>query len=127
MTYKEAREYLRPVADNTPLIGYNAALNTAIEALEKVEALEAELKDERYRHDRYADYSVERDGMIDRLLEDLLSSSDRCKTCEQAEKPLLCEGSDYLCNECNQHTCVCRDCLDGSKWGWRGMKGADNG
>ena len=109
MTYKEAKEYLLPIAANCVLPQYALALEKAVEALEKVEALD------------------EQDGMIDRLLEDLLSSTDRCKFCEQSTRPLLCEGSDYFCDECNQHTCVCRDCVDGSKWGWRGMKGADNG
>ena len=33
MTYKEAIEYLQPVADNTPLTGYGAALTAAIYAL----------------------------------------------------------------------------------------------
>jgi hypothetical protein len=40
MTYKEAREYLRPIADNHPLGGYAAALEKAMEALEKVEQME---------------------------------------------------------------------------------------
>ena len=47
MTYKEAREYLRPVADSTPLAGYGAALSKAVEALEKVERLEKQTE----RHD----------------------------------------------------------------------------
>lgn len=45
MTYKEAREYLQPVADSTPLAGYGAALSKAIEALEKVEDLSVKLED----------------------------------------------------------------------------------
>lgn len=121
MDVKTVKEKLQQVADYTVLPEYAEALETAVRMIDRVEELEAELKDERYRHDRYADYSVERDGMIDRLLEDLLKSIDRCKFCEQMEKPLLCVGSDYFCDECNQHTCVCRDCLNGSKWAWRGM------
>ena len=39
MTYKEAREYLQPVADSTPLAGYGAALSKAIEALELAESV----------------------------------------------------------------------------------------
>ena len=39
MTYKEAREYLQPVADSTPLAGYGAALSKAIEALEMAESV----------------------------------------------------------------------------------------
>lgn len=120
MAYRDAINYLRPVADSTPLAGYGAALTKAIEALEKVERMEAELRDERDRFDKYADYSVERDKMIERLKEDLRSATDRCKFCVQMTKPLLCLGSDYLCHECNQHDCVCQDCKDGSKWEWRG-------
>lgn len=39
MTYKEAREYLQPVADSTPLAGYGAALSKAIEALGLAESV----------------------------------------------------------------------------------------
>ena len=123
MNYKEAKAYLQPIADNATLTGYREALCKAIEALEKVERMEAELRDERDRFDKYADYSVERDKMIERLKEDLRSATDRCKFCVQMTKPLLCLGSDYLCHECNQHDCVCQDCKDGSKWEWRGGNG----
>jgi len=94
MTYKEAKAYLQPVADSTPLAGYGAALAAAIRALDDV----------------------------DKLKEDLRASNDRCKFCENMKKPLLCEGSDYFCHECFQHTCICRDCQNGSKWDWRGMR-----
>lgn len=39
MTFKEAREYLRPIADNTPLTGYGAALETAMKALEQADKI----------------------------------------------------------------------------------------
>ena len=81
MKNKEAIEYLRPVADSTPLAGYGAALSAAIRALEEVETLRAELAGERERFDRYADYSVERDKMIEQLKEDLRGSAERCSTC----------------------------------------------
>lgn len=42
MDYKAAIEYLRPVADNHPVSGYAAALETAIRAMEEVEALRKE-------------------------------------------------------------------------------------
>ena len=95
MEIRDAINYLRPVADSTPLAGYGAALTKAIEAMEDVELLK----------------------------EDLRSATDRCKFCVQMTKPLLCLGSDYLCHECNQHDCVCQDCKDGSKWEWRGGNG----
>lgn len=41
MTYKEAREYLIPIAANCVLHQYAAALEKAMEALEKVEQMEA--------------------------------------------------------------------------------------
>lgn len=41
MTYKEAREYLIPIAANCVLPQYAAALEKAMEALEKVEQMEA--------------------------------------------------------------------------------------
>ena len=94
MTYKQAREYLQPVADNHPVTGYAVALTTAIRALEEV----------------------------DQLKEHLRSSTDRCKFCANAKKPRLCEDSDYFCNECFQNDCICRDCDHGSKWEWRGVK-----
>ena len=47
MTYKDAREYLQPVADSTPLAGYGAALSKAIEALEAADA-QAHCKDCRH-------------------------------------------------------------------------------
>lgn len=44
MTYKEAREYLHPVAYRTPWYGYGAALRKAIEALEIAEMEEISKK-----------------------------------------------------------------------------------
>lgn len=38
MTFKEAIEYLQPVADNTPLSGYGAALTAAIYALHQMDS-----------------------------------------------------------------------------------------
>lgn len=47
------------------------ALETALKALETVDTLQQELKDERYRHDRYVDYSRGQDQVIDSLRKDL--------------------------------------------------------
>lgn len=71
MTPKEAIAYLRPIADNASNVGYAVALDTALKALETVDMLQQELKDERYRHERYVDYSLERDQVIDNLRKDL--------------------------------------------------------
>lgn len=42
MTTREAIEYLRPVADSTPLAGYGLALSLAIQALEEKAEREGE-------------------------------------------------------------------------------------
>lgn len=42
MTRKEAIEYLRPIAENATLAGYQQALRIAIEDMERVESLEAD-------------------------------------------------------------------------------------
>lgn len=73
MTLSQAIAYLQPIADSTPLTGYQKALSVAIDAMREVEVLREELKEERYRHDRYVDYSVERDRMIDKLKEEVQS------------------------------------------------------
>lgn len=39
MTYKEAKAYLQPIADNATLTGYREALCKAIEALEMAESV----------------------------------------------------------------------------------------
>lgn len=106
MTYKEAREYLIPIAANCVLPQYALALEKAMEALERAEAgeksgrapliaklratksdskrqmldeaaaaietLEAELREERYRFERYADFSVEQSKNIDRLYAEIM-------------------------------------------------------
>lgn len=39
MTYKEAKAYLQPIADNATLTGYREALCKAIEALEVADSV----------------------------------------------------------------------------------------
>ena len=39
MTYKEAKAYLQPIADNATLTGYREALSKAIEALEVADSV----------------------------------------------------------------------------------------
>ena len=67
MTIKEAIDYLQPIADNAQLAGYHAALSMALDAMREVEKLREELKDERYRHDRQADFTVGQSKVIDDL------------------------------------------------------------
>lgn len=130
MNYKEAREYLQPVADTCVLPQYAEALEMALEALQEVESLRAqleqlraELADERYRHDRYVDYAVERDRMMDQMKEDLRQSgrSDPCDYCKHKGEQLNCEGADFLCDLCLHGECRCHDCRDFSNWEWRGI------
>lgn len=120
MDYKKAIETLRPMADNYALPGVADALETAIRALEEVETLRAELAGERERFDRYADYSVERDKMIEQLKEELRGDAERCRTCGHLSEARMCDTSDYLCCECGQNACACRTCTKGSEWKWRG-------
>jgi hypothetical protein len=122
MDIRDAINYLRPIADSAQLAGYAAALDTAIRSMEEVDSLRAELRDERDRFDKLSDFELGRQELLERAMDDLRSASNRCKFCIQMTKPLLCLGSDYLCHECNQHSCVCMDCDHGSKWEWR----ADN-
>ena len=119
MTYKEAREYLRPVADSTPLAGYGAALSKAVEALEKAESLEAELAEAERR-------AKDRDGLFARLIDDLKlvakEGGTPCGLCRWAYAPLPCrDGPDYPCEKCIPGGCVCHSCRDYDKWLWRGM------
>ena len=148
MTYKEAKEYLQPVADTCVLPQYAAALEMALEALDRMESvgtgqygalaaklrstkseskrrmldeaaaaiedLERELAEERYRHDRYVDYAVERDKMIDRLKEDLRQSgkNDPCDYCKHNGEQPNCKNADYICDQCPHGECRCHGCRD---------------
>lgn len=76
MTIKEAIDYLQPIADNAQLAGYHAALRVALDAMREVEKLRKELEDERYRHDRLVDYSVDRDRMID----EMKAEAEKCES-----------------------------------------------
>lgn len=78
MTIKEAIDYLQPIADNSDVPKHVEALRVALDAMREVEVLREELKEERYRHDRYVDYSVDRDRLIDELkAEQWISVTDR--------------------------------------------------
>jgi len=54
----------------------------------KNEALKQELEDERYRHDRYVDYSVGQDAVIDALRAELASMRTRCQKLLEENKRL---------------------------------------
>lgn len=129
MTYKEAIEILRPMADNYVLPGVVDALETAIRAMEDLPKVREELADERNRHDRYVDYATERDKLFDQLLADFRASAndELCHYCKHWAEPLPCEGADYVCYECSIEGCMCRDCRDYENWEWRGKPEVQNG
>lgn len=117
MTNKEAIDYLRPVADSTPLVGYGAALNLAIKALETVENLKQELLDERYRHDRYVDYSRGQDQVIDALKQELKEATSGKRTTpvriEKKQDKVIDKRKDWAsrartisCQMCGKETVV---------------------
>ncbi len=76
MTLEQAIKYLQPIADNAQLCNYQEALRIAMDSMQEVERLRKELEEERYRHDRYVDYSVDRDRMIDQMKAEM----DKCES-----------------------------------------------
>ena len=102
MPYKEAIDYLRPVADNHPRSRYAAALEAAIRAMEEVEQLNAEKT---------------------QLLEDLRQSGrhEPCDYCKHNEAWLAYCTRGSLCDECLDCACPCNNCEEFSKWEWRGI------
>lgn len=105
MTYKEAREYLVPIAANCVLPQYAAALEKAMEALDLVERLEKEKA---------------------ALLEDvkkMACADSACEVCAKAMTAAGCEESDYDCRKCNKEGCKCKNCDGLGRWEWRGVQG----
>ena len=123
MTNKEAKEYLQPIADNAQLTGYSAALRKAIWALEEVDRLEAELK-KRDGRDKLRGIFAKKQGQIIRqLMRDLKDSGrkDLCDFCTHSTAPLPCTEENFICDECTNEACACRECRDFDKWKWRGV------
>lgn len=116
MDYKELVAKLRA----TVSVSKRQMLDAAADA---IELLSRELADERHRFEKYADYSIQRDKMIEQLKKDLLSAdfNGGCEFCKRALEPIPCEGADYFCDDCPHHGCGCKDCVKGSKWEWRGI------
>ena len=49
-----------------------------------------------------------------------LSKAHTCETCKHEPiDPYECFETGYACNSCNEPSCVCRDCDEGSRWEWR--------
>lgn len=139
-TMEEAIAYLQPIADSaTAMPNYSKALMIAIGAMERVPVLErllqtqreqihkleAALRDERDRHDKYVDYAMERDRMIDQMKKEaermntvlrLCFREDPCLYCRWGKEPVPCQGADYICDECTHEGCVCHACRDFDKW-----------
>ena len=60
------------------------------------------------------------------LLSELIDVEKRgiCSNCEHnkdSEFTPTCENADYDCTKCNED-CICRRCIDGSEWRWRGIQ-----
>lgn len=53
---------------------------------------------------------------------DYFRSLHDCATCKHAPK---CTDPDCFFAECTVAGCVCRDCMNGSKWEWRWSHGKD--
>ena len=90
------------------------------------EQLQAQLREERYRHDRYVDFEMaqakelaalrrERDAMLARLL----YLGEGCELCQHNGK-VVC-NDDVDCTACRQD-CICRDCGGNSNFVWKGEK-----
>lgn len=102
------------------------------EAADTIEQLHRLLEEEHQRFLRYADYSVERDRMIDQLKKDLMEADETggCLFCRYAHEPMPCEielTEYYDCNQCPHEECMCRSCRgDSRNWEWRGIvEGSD--
>lgn len=120
MDYKKLVDQLRA----TVSVSKRQMLDDAADAIEQ---LSAELEAEHDRFLRYADYSVERDKMIEQLKKDLLKAVDYIG-CEFCIRNIgLDTYEDYLCDECHKPGCICRDCVKGSKWEWRGIVEGQDG
>lgn len=61
---------------------------------------------------------------LNAAIEDLKYYSECCQCAhEMPDGHPDCEACDYACWECLNHSCLCHDCRDGSKWVWRGPRG----
>ena len=60
---------------------------------------------------------------IEALITDLVRSESRvlCDFCTRSHTPAPCELADFDCSGCT-HDCPCKDCVDGSKFEWRGVR-----
>ena len=56
-------------------------------------------------------------------MEDLRQADDVCCYCAHREPPAPCfeDGEIYECEKCPRE-CYCKDCIDNSKWEWRGVQ-----
>ncbi len=117
--HKQLVEKLR----NTVSVSKREMLDQAAAAIEQLSKAVAE---EHERFVRYADYSVQRDRMIEQLKKDLLQADETggCIFCLHALEPMPCEAepeADYICNECPHNQCLCGSCRGSKNWEWRGI------
>ena len=97
------------------------------DAADLIEQLQQELIDERYRHDRYADFCVAQGEELSACKSDMTAYAqrkikDECDLCKHAAPRDFCREADYCCSLCN-HTraCVCALCQRADLFEWRGV------
>ena len=119
--------------ENPNILDYIDDAVAALEAQQqRIAELEAELVEERHRHDRYVDFEVaqaqelarvkaERDAAVADLAEICGKDAECCDLCAYGAAASVCMEVDFNCRECPT-PCVCKNCWNDSEWRWRGVR-----
>lgn len=109
-----------------PALTLAREVDAVIAAADLIEQLQQELIDERYRHDRYADFCVAQGEELSACKSDMTAYAqrkikDECDLCKHSAPREFCREADYRCALCN-HTkaCVCALCQKADQFEWRG-------
>lgn len=118
MEIKEILGKLRFMADTYALIPSVCieAKHTIEAQMQRIAELEAELKGEMYRHDRYVDFELAEAEELRQVKEErdaAIGDLERIKFCG------ACKHCDSLALPIPE---VCKQCSNGSNWEWRGVK-----
>lgn len=72
---------------------------------------------------QYDAEKAEKDRMLKMAVDDMkvCGLAELCEVC--ACETGNCEEAYYVCKQCKEDGCKCRDCRSGSHFKWRGMKG----
>ncbi|MGN0663949.1 MAG: hypothetical protein ACI4L5_02630 [Negativibacillus sp.] len=132
--YTEIIKNLRSVQSRSK----RGLLNEAADALEALQqelneeqqpdmevSLSEQLRQMRIERDMLArtlkEVEAERDAVeID--MKKLVESGYYCKFCAESTNQSLCEANQFFCYKCCAINCVCKGCLGGSEFRWRGRK-----